>query len=162
LTALALARHLSPARLVVVDRDARKLDAARSHADCVLNITDADAQAALRRFAGDGASAVIDFVGTPETFDWAMAGVRRGATLVVVGLFGGAVSLPLPRLPMRHLALLGSYVGTRREFAELLALLRNGLRAPIALIEHPMQKIDSLLDRVERGDVAGRFVVIPT
>ncbi len=162
MTALGLAQRLSPARTVVVDKDPRKLDAARAHADAVLNIAEPDAAAALRRFAGDGAAGVLDFVGTPETFEWAMATVRRGAAIVVVGLFGGAVSLPLPRLPMRHLAVLGSYVGTRQEFAELLELLRGGLQLPTPLIARPMHEINALLDDVERGAVPGRFVVSPT
>ena len=52
--------------------------------------------------------------------------LRKGGTLIVVGLYGGALSVPLPLMPQRSLALRGSYVGTLEEMHEVMALGRAG------------------------------------
>ncbi len=43
---------------------------------------------------------VIDFVGSEATFAFANAAVRRGGRIIIVGLFGGAMSMPLPMFPL--------------------------------------------------------------
>jgi D-arabinose 1-dehydrogenase-like Zn-dependent alcohol dehydrogenase len=161
LAALGLIGHLCPARVVMVDNDPRKLELARGLAHELIDIREEGAAEQVRRLSGDGLAGVIDFVGVPQTFEWASSTVRRGATIVVVGLFGGAVTLPLPRLPMRNLTIAGSYVGTMQEFAELLALLRQGGVPPTPMITQPLSEIDGLLDRVHAGRVDGRYVVTP-
>ncbi|MBK6864971.1 MAG: zinc-binding dehydrogenase [Ideonella sp.] len=107
LAALGLVRHLTPARVAVIDNNDAKLELARQHADLVLNICDEDTAAALRAFGGGGVFGVVDFVGTAQTLEWGMGAMRKGGTLIEVGLFGGSISLSVPLLPMRNLKLVG-------------------------------------------------------
>ena len=81
---------------------------------------------------------MIDFVGAPATARFGLDVLRKGGTLVVVGLYGGALSLPLPLLPQRSLALRGSYVGTLEEMHEVMALGREGKVPPIPLDVRPL------------------------
>lgn len=160
LAALGLVRSLTKARVVVVDADAAKLAMARPQADAVLDIRDGGSRAALRTFASGGALAVIDFVGLPQTFEWGIAALRKGGTLIEVGLFGGGVSLSVPMLPMRHLKLLGSYVGSLAEFTELLELLKVPGVKTVPLLRRPMAEINEVFEEIRRGKVPGRVMAM--
>ena len=61
---------------------------------------------------GTGVYAVIDFVGSEQSFAFATQSLRRGGTTVQVGLLGGAMSNPLPMFPIRALSIRGSLVGS--------------------------------------------------
>ena len=161
LTALGLVRQMTPARIVVVDASAAKLAAARGLADATLDIGAADSAERLRAIAEGGAHAVIDFVGVPQTFEWAMGALRKGGTLVVVGLFGGGVPLSIPLLPMRNLTLRGSYVGSLVEFKELLTLLRQPGVVHVPVRTEPMARINDLFDDIRKGRVHGRVLACP-
>ncbi len=161
LAALGLVRHMTPARVVLVDSSAAKLEAARHLADATVNITDASSGKQLRELAQGGAHAVIDFVGLPQTVEWSMAALRKGGTLVVVGLFGGGVGLSIPLLPMRNLTLRGSYVGSLAEFHELLALLRQPGVGHVPVQAAPMARINALFDDIQQGRVHGRVLATP-
>lgn len=160
LAALGLVRQLTQARVVVVDANPVKLELARAQADAVIDIRDTGSNAALRAFAGDGATAVIDFVGLAQTFEWAFAALRKGGTLIEVGLFGGGVSLSVPLLPMRNLKLLGSYVGSLEEFKELLALLRRPEVTTVPLLQRPIAEINEIFEDIRLGKVPGRVMAI--
>jgi D-arabinose 1-dehydrogenase-like Zn-dependent alcohol dehydrogenase len=104
---------------------------------------------------------VIDFVGLPQTFGWSLDALRKGGTLIVVGLFGGGVPLSIPLLPMRHLTLRGSYVGSLQEFGELLALLRRPGVGHVPVRTAPMDRINQLFDDIAAGRVHGRVLATP-
>jgi D-arabinose 1-dehydrogenase-like Zn-dependent alcohol dehydrogenase len=160
LAALGLVRHLHASRVVLVDANPDKLALAAPQADAVLDIRDPGSAAALRTFAGGGALGVVDFVGLPQTFEWGMAALRKGGTLVEVGLFGGGVHLSIPLLPMRNLKLLGSYVGSLREFTELLALLGRGDVKTVPVQGRPIAEINDIFEDIRQGRVAGRIMAL--
>lgn len=164
LAALGLVRHLphlAAARVVLVDSSAAKLDAARHLADATVDIGSATSGRQLRELALGGAHAVIDFVGLPQTVDWSMAALRKGGTLVIVGLFGGGLNLSIPLLPMRNLTLRGSYVGSLSEFHELLALLRQPGVGHVPVQTAPMARINDLFSDIQQGRVHGRVLATP-
>lgn len=160
LAALGLVRQLTQARIVVVDANPAKLELARSLADAVLDIGAPSAPQALRTFAAGGAIAVIDFVGLPQTFEWGLAALRKGGTLIEVGLFGGGVSLSVPLLPMRNLKIMGSYVGSLAEFKELLALLRKPSITTVPLLKRPISEINEVFEEIRQGKVPGRVIAV--
>jgi D-arabinose 1-dehydrogenase-like Zn-dependent alcohol dehydrogenase len=160
LAALGIVRQLTQARIAVVDANPAKLELARPLADLVLDIGDAGAGQALRAFAGGGATSVVDFVGLPQTFEWGVAALRKGGTLIEVGLFGGGVSLSLPLLPMRNLKIMGSYVGSLAEFKELLALLRKPGVTTVPLLRRPISEINEVFEDIRQGKVPGRVMAV--
>lgn len=160
LAALGLVRLLTQARIVVVDANPEKLDLARTQADALIDIRDSSSQATLRAFAGGGASGVIDFVGLPQTFEWGLGALRKGGTLIEVGLFGGGVSLSVPLLPMRNLKVMGSYVGSLQEFKELLAFLRRPEVTTVPLLPRPMAEINEVFEDIRQGKVPGRVMAM--
>jgi D-arabinose 1-dehydrogenase-like Zn-dependent alcohol dehydrogenase len=161
LAALGLVRHLHPAaRIAVVDANANKLALARPQADAVFDIRDGSSGAALRQFAEGGAAGIVDFVGLPQTFEWSLAALRKGGTLIEVGLFGGGVPLSIPLLPMRNLSIRGSYVGSLQEFRELLALLRRTDVKPVPIQTRPIDQINDIFEDIRQGRVPGRVMAL--
>jgi alcohol dehydrogenase, propanol-preferring len=103
--------------------------------------------------------AVIDFVGADATLATAVANVRRQGLVVVVGLFGGRVPFGLGAVP-HEARLMSSIWGSNGELGELLDLAR---REPLEYTVEvlPLSEANQAHDRLRRGDVNGRFVLVP-
>ena len=85
----------------------------------------------------------------------------KGGKLILVGLYGGDITLPLPVLPMRAITLQGSYVGSLTEMAELLALVRRTGLPPIPVSTRPLAEVNAALADLRDGKVVGRVVLVP-
>jgi D-arabinose 1-dehydrogenase-like Zn-dependent alcohol dehydrogenase len=90
-----------------------------------------------------------------------MACSARGGHVVICGLMGGDLTLALPTIPMRPLALQGSYVGTLAELRELVALARARGMAPIPVTRRPLSDAGAALEDLHHGRVVGRTVLVP-
>ena len=162
LMAISFARAMCENPIVVADIDARKLEAARAAgADAVIDAGAEDAAAEVREAAAGGAGAVIDFVGAPATAQLGLDSLRRGGTLVLVGLFGGSLSLALPLVPMRARRIVGSFVGTLEETHEMMALVRDGRITPPPVETRPLDQAAGALEDLRDGNVIGRLVLRP-
>ena len=62
-----------------------------------------------------GAWAVIDLVGSSATARLGLDSLIKGGKLIIVGLYGGDITLSLPPFPMRAITIQGSYVGSLTE-----------------------------------------------
>ena len=162
LAALGLARTLFDGQIVVVDIDDDRLAAAsEAGADVVLNAGAKDTTRQIRSLSGGGVRAAVDFVGSAQSASLGLASLGQGGELVVVGLFGGAMPLAVPMLPLKQLTIRGSYVGSLHEMAELTALVRQGRVSPIPLTPRPLEEADRSLDDLRAGRGVGRIVLRP-
>ena len=87
--------------------------------------------------------------------------IKKGGAVVVVGLYGGSISLSLPLIPMRSLNLKGSYVGELKELKELVEIIKSG---SVKLINVKPQKLDTAneaMNDLKNGKVNGRIVLCP-
>lgn len=158
--AIALARMMGAAEVIAVDIDPVKREAAlRAGATAVVDGGAADAVAQIQQATGGGAMATLDFVGSGQTVDLAIAAAAKGGSVVVVGLYGGAVTLPTPFIPMRALNLRGSYVGSHAEMAELLALVNQKGMPPVPIATRPLDQVSDALADLRAGKVVGRVVL---
>lgn len=159
LSGLALAKALFKNPIVAVDIDPAKREQALSRgASEAIDPSEKDALKSFVKRTG-GAVGAVDFVGAPQTFQGAMQVVRRGGTIVVVGLFGGSVNLALPMLPLKTQTIMGSYVGTLPEAKELIALLQAGkIDAPLMEMR-PLAEANQALADLKAGKVMGRVVL---
>src|SRR6185295_10678942 len=108
-----------------------------------------------------GAYAVVDFVGSESSFAFANSVVCRGGKIIIVGLFGGAMSMPLPMIPLRALTITGSYVGSLPEAQEMMTLVREGKVGPIPVQTRPLSDASRTLDDLRQGNIVGRVVLTP-
>lgn len=162
LSGVHIAPALTGARLVVADVDPEKRAIARqAGAHETVDNADPDAVAKVKELSQGGIKAAIDFVGAPATARFALDCMRKGGTLIVVGLYGGALSFPLPFFPQRALTVRGSYVGTVGELAELIALGQEGRIPPIPLDLRPLDAAPQAMADLRAGHVKGRVILKP-
>jgi alcohol dehydrogenase/propanol-preferring alcohol dehydrogenase len=160
LNALAVLRALGHKRILVVDVSAEKLEAAKQAGatDTVL-AAGADTTKRIVEAAGGQLAAVIDLVNGTETARFAFDALRKGGKLVMVGLFGGELSVPLPLVPIRALTIQGSYVGNPKELRALVDIAQQGKLPGIPITRMPLDQADAALNRLKDGKVVGRIVL---
>lgn len=145
---------------IVVDIDETTLQAARDlGVTRTYNSSDPQTAKELRKSTG-GAYAVLDFVGAEATVNYGLNCLRKGGKLIIVGLFGGALNIPIPFLPMNARIIQGSYVGSPTDMAELMELVRAGKIAPIDIQERPLAEVSAALNDLKAGKVQGRQVLV--
>lgn len=160
LSAIAVLVALGHRTIVAIDRAADKLALARQiGASATLDSGLADMPARIREACGGVALNILDFVNAPATAAFALASLGKGGRLVQVGMFGGAVSLPLMKMPMLGLTIRGSYVGSPHELRALVALAQSGRLPPIPLERAPRAAVNAMMTRLARGEAQGRIVL---
>ncbi|HWK26590.1 MAG TPA: alcohol dehydrogenase catalytic domain-containing protein [Solirubrobacter sp.] len=133
LLCLQVARALGAGSVVVSDPSAeRRALALQLGADAVLDPGEAPLGAVL---AG-AADVVLECVGVAPTVRDAVQVARKGARIVLVGVFSGEVPVDVSLVQDRELELLGTLMYTRADFAEALDLLARGAVAVDTLITH--------------------------
>ena len=159
---LQFARALTDKPIFVADVDKGKREAAlKLGAAEVFDAADPGARKAIVKASGGGVGAAVDFAGSDKSFAFAHAPVAKGGAAIVVGLFGGSFSMPVPMLPLRALTIMGSYVGSTAEAAEMLDLVRAGRVSPIPVQMRPLGEASRSLDDLRAGKVVGRVVITP-
>jgi D-arabinose 1-dehydrogenase-like Zn-dependent alcohol dehydrogenase len=155
MSGLHLAQALGYQRIAVADIDAHKREAASTLGVQAIDPRDAAATATLTGLA----AAAVDFVGTSVTTALALGTLRKGGECVVVGLFGGELSFPLPALVQRSLTVRGSFVGSLEELRELVVLATSGRLAPLPVEKVRFEAVNDALERLRSGTVQGRLVL---
>jgi D-arabinose 1-dehydrogenase-like Zn-dependent alcohol dehydrogenase len=163
LMGVTLARKMGARDVIVVDIDAAKREAALGiGATAAVDGSAPDAAKQIQQATGGGAWAVIDFVGASNTVNLAMAAsIGKGGTIIVVGLFGGDVTVPTPFLPLRAMTLRGSYVGSQSDMAELLELVNRTGMPPVPIRTRPLAEVGDALNELRAGKIVGRVVLTP-
>lgn len=160
---LHLAPHVWPAKRLVADISADKRRAAGNagaaatfdpgRAGAVKDVMDAT--------RGEGVAGAIDFVGSAQSFQFGMDVLKRGGTLVIVGLFGGACAVPIPMFPHEVMTIRGSHVGTLSDMHDMMAIIKTGNVPPIPIQTRPIEEVNAALSELEAGKVMGRIVLKP-
>jgi D-arabinose 1-dehydrogenase-like Zn-dependent alcohol dehydrogenase len=163
LMCLALHRAMGGHSAIVVDIDAVKREAAAAAgAQAAIDSGAPDAAAQIIAATKGGAWAVIDLVGSSSTARLGLDSLIKGGKLILVGLYGGDITLSLPPFPMRAIAVQGSYVGSLTETAELLELVKRTGLPPVPVTTRPLAEVNAVLDDLRAGKVVGRVVLTPT
>ncbi|CAN5140880.1 alcohol dehydrogenase AdhP [soil metagenome] len=146
-------------QVCAIDIDDGKLaHASRLGADAVVNAKTGDPAAAVRTVTGGGAHGVLITAASLVAFNQGVAMTRKHGTCVLVGLPPGEFPVPLFDIVANCITIRGSFVGTRKDMAEALAFAADGkVKADIEL--QPLSAINTVFDRLERGDVPSRVVL---
>jgi alcohol dehydrogenase, propanol-preferring len=160
LTAMGMLRALGHERIVAVDIDSSKLNAAEAAgAAATLDSRDAEAAKKLREITGGRLYGAVDLVGSAATASLAVGALRKGGRLILVGLFGGEIPLSLAATTLRALTIQGSHLGSVAELRSVVALARQGKLRPIPIQKRPLSEVSRTLDELEAGAIIGRVVV---
>jgi len=113
-------------RVFVSDVDATRLKLAKELGATDVLLTDKDVVARiLQRTGGVGVDAAMEAVGRNETVNAAIASVRKGGTVVLVGNISPEVALPLQKVVTRQIRLQGS-CASAGEYPQAIALMASG------------------------------------
>jgi NADPH:quinone reductase-like Zn-dependent oxidoreductase len=117
------------------------------------------AKAVLRLTNGDGVDAVIESVGEP-TWGTSLRAVRQGGAVVVAGATGGPnPPADLSRVFWRQLRVLGSTMGSLREFERLLTFVDTRAIKPVIDATYSLDEVRHAFDRLAAGDHFGKLAV---
>ncbi len=160
--ALAVLRAMGGKGAIMVDIDeAKRARAVEAGALSAIDGSAPDAAGQIIAATGGGARLVLDLVGSASTVNLAIAGATRGTEIVVVGLYGGELAVPIPFFPLRPLAIRGSYVGNLGELRELVGLALDGRLALVKVSRRPLDDASEVLAQLKAGQVFGRAVLVP-
>ncbi|HEU4649002.1 MAG TPA: zinc-binding dehydrogenase [Gemmatimonadales bacterium] len=158
--ALRIAKLLGAFAIVTSGSD-DKLAAARAlGADAIVNHATGDVVAEVRRHTGGrGADVIVDSVGE-RSWNHSLRALRRGGRLVVCGATTGPqVAIDLRRLFWHQWSLLGSTMGSRREYAEIVRLATQGHLWPDVDGVVPLDEAVGALARLAAGKQFGKIVI---
>jgi NADPH:quinone reductase-like Zn-dependent oxidoreductase len=160
MAALQIAALLGARAIVTSGSDAKLEAAARLGAALGVNHRSADVVAEVRRETGGrGADVVVDSVGE-ATWANSLRALRRGGRLVVCGATSGpSVSLDLRRLFWHQWSILGSTMGSHREFGEIVRLAHQGRLWPVVDSVVPLADGAAAYGRMQRGEQTGKLVI---
>jgi NADPH:quinone reductase-like Zn-dependent oxidoreductase len=160
MAALQIAVHLGARAIVTSGSDAKLEAAVRLGAAVAVNHRSADVVAEVRRETGGrGAGVVVDCVGE-ATWTNSQRALRRGGRLVVCGATTGPqVGLDLRRLFWHQWSILGSTMGNRREFGEIVRLAQEGRLWPVVDSVVPLADGVAAYQRMQRGEQTGKLVI---
>ncbi len=162
LMALNLLKIMGGKGAVVLEIDAQKRSAAlEAGAIGAFDPTAPGVDKQIRKAIGGPIYFVLDLVGSGETAALGFKLLDRGGKQVIVGLFGGAMSLSLPMVTMRAVTIHGSYIGSPAELRELVSLVQSAGMPKIPLDRRRLQDANAALDDLRGGRVVGRVVLIP-
>jgi D-arabinose 1-dehydrogenase-like Zn-dependent alcohol dehydrogenase len=148
---------------IVADIDERKRALAMDNgASAVIDPRDPDARKKVMELTGGtGVGAALDFVGAESSAQFGAKCLARGGKLVIVGLFGGTFSVPLPMFAFTGAQYVGSVTGSPAEFAEMMALVRAGKVAAVPTVRRALDEADATLQDLRKGLIMGRAVLVP-
>jgi alcohol dehydrogenase, propanol-preferring len=158
--AVQILKALSPAQVIAVDIDERKLALARQVGadETVRSGEEATAQI-LELTHGLGAAVVLDFVGADATMPFAASVAQPDGEVTVVGLAGGTLPFQFGALPW-DCAITVPYWGSAVELIEVLELARRG--AIKAHVERfALDQVGDAYERLRQGTLDGRGVIVP-
>jgi alcohol dehydrogenase, propanol-preferring len=162
LMCLSLHAKMGGKGAIVVDIDPVKRQAAlKAGAQAAIDGNAADAAKQIIDATKGGAFAVVDLVGSSRTVKLAVDSLGKGGKVVVVGLFGGDITIPTPFLPLRAMCIQGSYVGSLTEISELLDLVRRKGAPDLPIGTRPLATVNDALNELKDGKVVGRLVLTP-
>jgi alcohol dehydrogenase len=163
LATLLTAQFYSPAEIIMVDLDDKRLAVAkRLGATRTVNSTDGNALGAIMQMTDKvGVDTAIEAVGIPATFELCEQIVAPGGRIANIGVHGKPVSLHLEKLWDRNIAITTRLVDTVST-PTLLRTLRAGKVDPKPLITHhfPLEGVIDAYDTFANAATTGALKVI--
>jgi len=141
--------------VIAIDVDDARLSLARKMGAMeVLNSKTVDAPASVRELTeGRGAGLAVECVGATDPIRTAIASVRKGGAVTLVGNFAPAIDLPLQEVVTRQLRLQGSCASSGEYPAAIELMSRGAIQVdPLITAVAPLAQGPSWFDRLYRHE----------
>lgn len=153
-------KAISAATIVVVDRNQAALDLAKEiGADVTILADGKHVEKVLELTDGNGAEAVVDFVGEGGATAEGVAMLRRAGNYYVVG-YGENIDVPTIDVISTEINFIGNLVGSYNDLQELMVLAAKGA-VKLHTTTYALEDFQKALDDLDAGRVRGRAILIP-
>ena len=152
--------------VIALDRNEERLKLAEKFgADYVVNVSNSqnirsEIISKITEGRGTGVDVVIDCVGAEATVEDSCRILNKGGSLVVVGLFGSQIKIPLVRAVLQEYQVYGSLWGNYNELCEVIELAKAG-KIKHNIQKFPLSEINEAIQLLKNGEIVGRGVIIP-
>ncbi len=144
--------------VIAVDTHNEKLTLAKElGADLTVNPVEENSSEFIQREVGGAHASVCTAVSKPA-FSEAYAAVRRGGSVVAVGLPPEEMPIPIFDTVLNGIKVIGSIVGTRKDLMEALEFAAEG-KVKTIIETRPLEEINEVFESLENGDINGRVVI---
>ena len=161
--AIQVAKLAGAGPIYVVGSSAEKLARARDlGADILINRGETDwGKAIFRATDRRGVDVVVDNVGA-ATYAASLRALKKGGRLLTVGNTSGPrFELDNRYLFGKHLTIIGSTMGPRQDYEQVMAQVFNGRLRPVIDAVYPLREGSAALRRLADGAVIGKLVLTP-
>ncbi|MGX7722857.1 NAD(P)-dependent alcohol dehydrogenase [Rhodococcus sp. 5G237] len=153
-------KAISAATLVVVDRNPDAVElAAEIGADHAIVADGTHIQQVLDLTGGNGAEAVVDFVGEGGATKEGVAMLRRAGNYYVVG-YGENIDVPTIDIVSTEINFIGNLVGSYNDLQDLMVLAAQG-KVTLHTTKYPLDQFQQAIDDLDAGRVRGRAILVP-
>ncbi|MER8072973.1 alcohol dehydrogenase [Streptomyces sp. NPDC094034] len=159
-SAIAMLRALGHRHIIVVDVDERKrASVLQSGATTFVNSGHDNLAEEIKRVAGGPLLYAMDFVNNTKTANAAFDTLGRGGKLVLIGLSGGELDIPVAGMVFLPRSVIGSSTGTLQDLIDVVQMAKTGQLQPIPVHRMHRDKANEALSLLQTGDVNGRIVL---
>ncbi len=156
---LTVAKALGAKVLATSSSDAKLARARELGADATVNHAEGDVVAAVKELTPSGADVVVEHVGE-ATWQRSLQAARPEGRIVVCGATSGPnPPAALHRVWWKQLSILGSTMGTRRDFEAVYELVASGRARPVVDRVYPLAEAAAAHERLESGHQFGKVVL---
>jgi D-arabinose 1-dehydrogenase-like Zn-dependent alcohol dehydrogenase len=121
-----------------------------------------DIREQVTKITGKGVDVVIDCVGAENTTRDTFRILNKGGALVVVGMFGNEVKIPLVPAILSEYQVQFSVGGNYNELCEVIELAKQKQgKISQSIQEFPLSEINKAADMLRNGEIKGRAVIVP-
>ena len=163
LMGVQLASHMAKCKVICADLDDKKLNTAKElGATHLVNTKESDAVQKIMSICNEkGVDSIVDFVNAPPTVKLDLSVIRKRGNIILVGLFGGSVDLPLVSVPLKAITIQGAYTGNYKDMIELIELAKSGVVNPIVSKHYKLDDANAALEDLKNRKIIGRAVINP-
>ncbi len=153
-------KAMTPAQIIVLDRSAAALELAKGWGADHTVIADGNHVAKVKEMTeGQGAEAVIDFVGEQGAQQEAAAMLRRAGSDYIVG-YGGNLNVPTIDIISTEINFIGNLVGSYNDLVELMTLTAEG-KVKLHTSVYPLDAALDAIHDLDSGKLRGRGILVP-
>ncbi len=152
--------------IIALDRKEDKLELAKScGSDYLINMEKVDGNDNIKKevmdiTSGKGIDVIIDCVGAESTISTSVKIIRKGGAIVLVGLFGSRIEVPLASAVINEYKIFGSLWGNYNELCEVIELQSQG-KIKSNIRKFKLEEINDAIDLLKQGEITGRGIIVP-
>lgn len=160
----AVKLHHATVVLCGTPEDAARLELGKElGADHIVDVTKADPMDIVKEMNGGlGADIVIECAGAKASLEQCIRGARKGAQLVLVGLFGRRIEVDVDQAVIKELTIMPSFTYEHKTWHRAIKLLETGRMktAPLVSGSYPLTDWKAAFDAVQ-GKQGSKFLLMP-